>query len=191
LIILEMNETHPARVRCQATCLNQQGTYNPAMALIIASQEQFVQIYGARDSFYLWDGLHLEVRTGNISYCDAQNNYTMDYEFLITSNSSEINNSVVVCGVNAFHDWSPYSRHICWGQSYGIITMPYNYATLTIVCCLSSVGLGSVVYPLMSTMVVIIILLMIILLLTVGFVRLRYLSRKRIAPQSVQTVEQT
>ena len=67
--ILEMNETHPARVRCQATCLNQQGTYCPEMALILRGQEQYIPIpgpvYGAlrRDSFnYSWDGLHFEIR---------------------------------------------------------------------------------------------------------------------------------
>ena len=124
LTILETNKTHPARVRCQATCLDQQGTlYRPAMALILHGQEQYIPIpdpvYGAlrHDSFnYSWDGLHFEIR---ISYCEAQNNHTMEYEYLITSNASKINRSVVFCGIE-YNDW-PHRVCTCWGQSYGII----------------------------------------------------------------------
>ena len=116
LTILDMNETHPARVRCQVTCLNQQGTstYYPIMALIVTSQEKFIPVHVIDRFYYSRDGLHFEVRTGNVSNCEAQNNYTMEYEYLITSNSSKIDRSVVICGVHAFHDWPP---HICWGQS--------------------------------------------------------------------------
>ena len=131
LIVLEMNETHPAKVRCQATCLGQQGTsYGPAMAVIVTSQEEFIPVYGKRDSFtYSRDGLHFEVRTGNVSYCEAQNNNTMEYEYLITSNSSKTDRSVVFCGIQYYKDW-PYNNSYydlvlrvctCWGQSYGII----------------------------------------------------------------------
>jgi hypothetical protein len=124
LTVLETNETHPARVRCRATCLNQQGTYIPTMALIVTSEERFIPVYGARDRFYSRDGLHFEVRKGNVSYCEERNNYTMEYEYLITSDSSEIARSVVIilCGVEAFIWQSPYHQHCrCWGQSYGII----------------------------------------------------------------------
>ena len=211
LTILEMNETHPARVRCQVTCLNQQGvsTYNPAMAVIVTSQEEFIPVYEARDRFYYsWDGLHFEVRTGNVSYCEAQNNNTMEYEYLITSNSSKIDCSVVICGVKAFHDWPP---HTCWGQSYGIIrsemdthqapTNPSSdeavYTTVTVTDTSSfppgfkGPAAGSLAYTLIFTIIAIIILVMITLLLTVGFLRLRYRSHSRISPQCVQTVEQS
>ena len=209
-----MNEIHPARVRCQATCLNQQGTYSPAMALIVTSQEEFITVRGARYRFYYpWNGLHFEIRTGNVSYCEAQNNYTMEYEYLIASNSSKIDRSVVICGVHAFHDWPP---HICWGQSYGIIRADVRthhanlssnthyanlssntvtkYTTVTdSTIHISNIGIasasaGSLVYTLASTIVI---LFIITLLLTFGFLRLKYQSRTRIAPQCVQTVEQS
>ena len=200
LIVLEMNETHPARVRCKATCLDQQGTstYNPAMAVIVTSQEQFIKVYGARDNLYSWDGLHFEVHTGNVSYCDAQKNYTMEYEYLITSNSSKINHSVVMCGVNTSHVSPPYSSHTCWGQSHGIIrsevdthqdpTNPSsNEATY---CCCAANSSTLLIYPLIITStIVIIIVFVIILLLTVGFLRLRYQSRIRIAPQTVELIK--
>ena len=209
LTILEMNETHPARVRCQVTCLNQQGTYNPAMALIVTSQEEFIQVRGAFD--YSRDGLHFEVRIVNVSNCEAQNNYTMEYEYLITSNSFKIDRSVVICGVDAFHDWPLHI--LCWGQSYGIIrsevdthqaTANYNpssdeavYTTVTVTDTSSfppgfkGLAAGSLAYTLISTIIAIIILFVITLLLTVGFLRLRYQSHTRIAPQCVQTVEQS
>ena len=130
LTILEANKIHPARVRCQATCLDQQGTsYYPteAMAIILRGQEHYIPIvpvYGARDSFnYSQHGLHFEIR---VSYnCDAQNNYTMEYEYLITSNASKIDRSVVFCGIK-YYDWTYHHDRVlpvctCWGQSYGII----------------------------------------------------------------------
>ena len=131
LTILETNKTHPARIRCQATCLDQQGTsYRPAMALILRSQEHYIPIvpvygHGARDSFtYSKHGLHFEIR---VSYFDVQNNYTMEYEYLITSNASKIDRSVVFCGIKhynvMYYNDQPYYDQACtcWGQSYGII----------------------------------------------------------------------
>ena len=54
----------------------------------------------------------------NVSYCEAQNNYTMEYEYLITSNSSKIDRSMVFCRI--LYELSDLLC-ICWGQSYGII----------------------------------------------------------------------
>ena len=209
MIVLEINETHPARVRCQVTCLNQQGTstYNPVMALIATNQEEFIQVHGR--FYYSWNGLHFEVRTANVSYCEAQNNYTMEYEYLITSNSSKIDRSVVICGV-AYYQPPPY---LCWGQSYGIIRYNNAFANylltsttptpdsitrqstpLNVTASLKGAnghGHGWLVYTLISIMMIIIILFTITLSLTIGFLHLRYQSRTRIAPQCVQTVEQT
>ena len=111
--VLETNETHPAVVRCHVTCLNQQGIYRPAMALIITNQERFISVHGSSVSSI--DGLY-EIRHGNVSYCEAQNNYTMEFEYLIYSNSSLINHAIVACGVVHLFTNPP-----CWGQSYGII----------------------------------------------------------------------
>ena len=113
LSMFETNETHPAVVRCHVICLNQQGTYSPAMALIITSQERFISVYGSSVSSR--DGLY-EIHHGNVSFCEAQNNYTMEFEYLIYSNSSLINHAIVACGV--VH---PFTNPPCWGQSYGII----------------------------------------------------------------------
>ena len=128
----------------------------------------------------------------------------MEYEYLITSNSSKINRSVVICGVNAFHDSLPYSLHTCWGQSYGIIraevdthqapTNPSSYELEAIYIDCAASSSTSSIYPLIIIItfsIVIIILFVIILLLTVGLLHLRDQSRIRIAPPCVQTVEQT
>ena len=64
LSILEANETHPAVVRCQATCLNQQRIYRLAMALIITSQDQFVPVYYRLYNIYSRDGLYSEIHIG-------------------------------------------------------------------------------------------------------------------------------
>ena len=87
---LETNEMHPARVRCQATCLDRLGACNPDLSLIVTSQEQFtpVCLYGARDSFYSRDGLHAKIHR-DISYCEAQNNYTVEEEKLPDTISSQ------------------------------------------------------------------------------------------------------
>ena len=228
LTVLDINETHPAVVRCQVTCLDQQGFYRPAMALIITSQEQFIPVSGYRDTVYSRDGLHSEIRIGDFSHCEAQNNYTMEFEYLITANTSKINHSVVICGV-VFHDWPPYLQHTCWGQSYGIIrhnsaldayyTVPMastntesthdqphtGYSTDEHVYTLhSQVGTAPALSSmsvsktswLVSTVVlvfVINILMSIIILLSItAFIRMKSQRRLNvIAPQCVQTVEQT
>jgi hypothetical protein len=88
----DVNETHPAAVRCQVTCLNQQGVYHPAMALIVTNQEKFIPILHYLDGVdaYSWNGLYFEIDYKNISHCNMQNNYTMEFEYLIYSNTSEI-----------------------------------------------------------------------------------------------------
>ena len=187
------------------------------MALIITSQEQFIPVSGYRD-IYSRDGLHSEIRIGDLSHCEAQNNYTMEFEYLIIANASTIARSVVICGVE-FHDWPPYSQHICWGQSYGIIH--YNHErtdamadTTTQVLtttdvrttldpipnmgCLSNystkVTVGVLFPALFSVSIIIIIILSITILLIIAFLRLKSVAHRRlnlIAPQCVQTVEQT
>ena len=115
LSILDTNETHPAVVRCQVTCFNHSGVYNPAMALIITSEEQFISVpagnISSRDAYGLY-----EIFFSGISSCEAHNNYTMEFEYLIYSNSFKIDRAVLQCGV--IH---PFTNPPCWGQSYGII----------------------------------------------------------------------
>ena len=108
-----INGTHPAVVRCRVTCLNHQGSYIPVMALNIASLEDYEIIPGA--SIYRhWDGLY-EIHVRGISFCEEQNN-TTEIEYLIYSNSSDIDGAVLQCGV--IH---PPTNPPCWGQSIGII----------------------------------------------------------------------
>ena len=116
LSILETNETHPATISCQVTCLDQHGIYFPAMTLIITSQEQLIEARGSRFYSYAWDGLYSVIYFRHISSCEAQNNYTMEFEYLIYSNSSKIDRAVLQCGV--VHS---ITNHPCWGLSYGII----------------------------------------------------------------------
>ena len=215
-------------------CLDQQGFYRPAMALIITSQEQFKPVYGGYGT-YSRDGLHSEIHFAREhSHCEAQNNYTMEFEYIVTTNASTIDRSVVVCGVSEFDDWPPNLQCTCWGQSYGIIHYNHELDTLAYytVAMASTTTEGtqahtstdvrttpdsitsiksttisamtayfpSVIYSrsevwvstLLSAIIVIIII--IILLLTIGFLRLKSVSHRRlnvIAPQCVQTVEQT
>ena len=217
LTVLETNKTHPARVRCQTTCLNQQGTlYSPAMALILRGQKRYIPIpgpvYGARDRFYYsWDGLHFEI---GVSYCEAQNNYTMEYEYLITSNASKIDRSVVFCGIQ-YDDLPGRQVCTCWGQSYAMIhaevdkladyqapTNPsstqatytstavnYCYNINIIISASSAATAGWLGYALM-TIILVIIIITITLPLTVGFLYLRSCRKQKSAPQCIQTVEQ-
>ena len=124
LFSLNTNETHPAVVRCHVTCLNQQGVYNPAMALIITSQERFISVRGS-NIISSGDGLY-EIYFRGISSCEAQNNYIMEFEYLIYSSSSDIDRAVVLCGV--VH---PFTSPPCWGQAYGIVRYDTNLATTT------------------------------------------------------------
>ena len=122
LFSLDINETHPARVRCQVTCLNQQGFYHPAMALIVTSQEEFIPILHYLDGVdtYSLNGLYFEVHYQNFSHCNVQNNYTMEFEYLIYSNTSEIDRSVVTCGVK-FRAHLYQNNSICWGNMFEIV----------------------------------------------------------------------
>ena len=221
LTILEANKTHPARVRCQATCLDQQGTsYHPAMALILHGQEQYVPVYGARDSFTnSRHGLHFEIHA---SYCEAQNNYTMEYEYLITSDASKIDRSVVFCGIT-YYDWPYRQECTCWGQSYGILYVevdtladyqaPTNpsstqaaYTSTAILNYCASIiqqsGNGTGIsrsgaagwLHILIPIILVIIVITITLPLAVGFLYLRLRRRQKsnvVAPQCIQTVEQT
>ena len=110
-------------VRCQVNCLDQQEIYNAAMALNITSQELFISVRGSNTSSR--DGLY-EIYYRHISCCEAQNNYTMEFEYLIYSNSSIIDRALVICGATYF---TPLIYSLCWGQSYGIIR--YNSKPIT------------------------------------------------------------
>ena len=128
LPLFDTNLTHPAVVRCQVTCLNQQGTYRPAMAFIITSQGRLLEI---GQSWYMIgsDG-YSRILTGNVNNCEPQNNYTMEFEYRIYSNDFNlIDRAVVVCGVRAI-DLHTSSSHTCLGQSYGIIQY-YESAPIT------------------------------------------------------------
>ena len=124
LSTMDTNATNPAVVRCLVSCLDRQRIYYPAMALIITSQELFVSVRGPYISSSR-DGLY-EIHYRNVSSCEAQNNYTMEFEYLLYSNSSSINRAVVICGVIQFSIHTP-----CWGQSYGIIRYNSKSATTT------------------------------------------------------------
>ena len=113
-----LNETHPAVVRCQVTCLNHSVFYSPAMALIITSGEGRFEFIRA-GNISSRDGLY-EIIFNNISKCEAQNNYTMEFEYLIHSNNSNIDRAVLQCGVRIFSFTNPLIS-LCWGQSHGII----------------------------------------------------------------------
>ena len=119
--IFETNDTYPTVVRCQVTCLNQQGFYHPAMALIITRElEQFIMIFPRNISE---EGLY-KIQFRGISYCEPQNNYTMKFEYLIYANSSKLDRAVLQCGV--VH---PHINPPCWGRSYGIIQ--YNAESMS------------------------------------------------------------
>ena len=134
----------------------------------------------------------------------------MEFEYLIYSNHSNIDCSVVVCGVE-FHDWhpGPLSLHICWGQSYGIIRYDFTAAALASTRVYSiglshtdsdtilsesqahDPGLGWLIQTLISIIILISIPLIVILPLTGGFLYTRLRRRNVITPQCVQAVEQT
>ena len=127
----------------------------------------------------------------------------MEFEYLFYSNSSNIDCSVVVCGVILCDQPLQYSSHLCWGQSFGIIPFesptdmsdhPPDEITIATPTAISkrqqpswpgppttgygvsddNSGLGWVwVSTLISIIVVSIILSIIILLSTVGFIHLR------------------
>ena len=98
------------------------------MTLIITSQEQFKAVYyDSLITTVTTDGTYSKILLGNVSYCEAQNNYTMEFEYLFYSNSSNIDCSVVVCGVILCDQPLQYSSHLCWGQSFGIT--PYESPT--------------------------------------------------------------
>ena len=129
LPLFDTKLTHPAVVRCWVTCLNQQGTYRPAMALIVTSQGRLIEI---DQSVMISSDGHSKssIVTGNVSNCEPQNNYTMEFEYFIYSNDSNlIDRAVVVCGVQVV-DQNTSSSHICLGQSYGIIQY-YESAPIT------------------------------------------------------------
>ena len=125
--ILYTNETHPAVVRCQVTCLNHSRFYSPAMALVITSKEQFRIIPAGNISS--WDGLY-DIHFNGTSSCEAHNNYTMEFEYHIYSNSSNIDRTVLQCGVHTNHFSNrPAYNILCLGQLYGIIRYD-NYETM-------------------------------------------------------------
>ena len=90
------------------------------MALFITSRQELEIVPGA--SIYRHrDGLLIyEIHFRRISSCEAQNNYTMEFEYLIYSNSSDIDGAVLQCGVRSFIN---QARGPCLGQSIGIINL--------------------------------------------------------------------
>ena len=94
------------------------------MALIITSQEQFIIIRPSTPS--IRD--EIQFKFSVISSCEAQNNFTMEFEYLIYSNSSILDHTVLQCGVVCLSFINPGHPIEIWGHSYGIIqyTMPSN-----------------------------------------------------------------
>ena len=199
---LEIYYIHPAVVKCQVSCLNRQAHYSPAMALIVSGQE-LIKVYDCASSSR--DGLSYKVHYTSVSYCEEQNNYTMEFEYLIYSNSFKINHAVVKCGVRLidWHMFTNYSRHTCWGQSYGMIyydseSTPTGTSTSTDwsydTCPGIGLSLRSSIGWLMPTLISTIILFTIIITMTGGFLYAR-LHRGRFKPNAIapsfQIVEET
>ena len=193
LTVLETNKTHPARVRCQATCLDRLGACSPDSSLILSSQEQFtpVCLYGARDSFYS--------RNGDISYnCEAQNNYIMEYEYLITSNASKINrcvsdNSDLQYRIADLTDLSSPQAYMLINitkyREYGT-TLSSITTTVPVSTMASPDSTHLDLHP--ATIIIILLLFMITPPLTVGFLYMRSYRRRLNTPQCAQRiVEQT
>ena len=88
---------------------------------LITSQGQFNIILGA--GVTIRDGLYVNFST--YGYCGAQDNYTMEFEYYIYSNSSDIDGAVLRCGVDigVYAQSSGFIHHECWGQSIGIINL--------------------------------------------------------------------
>ena len=123
------NETHPAVVRCQVTCHNYLGFYNPVMGLIITSEEPARLRRIPAVNISSGDGLY-EILFNLISMCEAHNNHTMKFEYLIYSNNSNIDGAVLQCGVFVRHSPIANPPELCWGQTHGIIR--YDTKTITI-----------------------------------------------------------
>ena len=186
-----MNEIHPAVVRCQVTCLNQQKIYNPAMALIVTSQGQSIEAHGP-ENISSMDGLY-EIRHGDISYCDAQNDHTMEFEFLIYSNSSKIDCAKLKCGV--IHSSLP-----CWGQIYATIrykaelasTVP-NDSNDICICntCANSLSPQSPTKPLIFLSLIIIPVIIIVSLsfFAVGFLHMRLHKKTAVFEEQVMVMK--
>ena len=128
---LYTNETHPAVVRCQVTCLNHLRFYNPVMTLIITSEEpaRFRRILAMNISS--GDGLY-EILFNLISTCEAHNNYTMEFEYLIYSSNSNIDRTILQCGVSIFSFTNSNVPVLCWGQTHGTIQYDTNSDTKVI-----------------------------------------------------------
>ena len=184
------------------------------MALIITSQGQLMKI---RQSWRMIssDG-YSQILSGNVSNCEPQNNYTMEFEYLIYSNNLNlINHAVVVCGVQAY-DWHTRSSHTCLGQSYGIIRYSESATVTTAIASTQPVHATRVLneatpgvprggsagkdssspeWALLTIVVIGVAIILIVILLIVGFLymssRSRALRRKGLTPHCVQTVEQT
>ena len=91
------------------------------MGLIITSQGKFTEIPQFW-RMYSRDGSYTDVHVGGASFCDAQNNYTMEFEYVISSSSLNlIDRAIVVCGVQVVgfepDSGNTHSQHTCLGQS--------------------------------------------------------------------------
>ena len=194
LSTFDINETHPAVVRCLVSCLDRQRIYYPAMALIITSQELFVSVRGPYISSSR-DGLY-EIHYRNVSSCEAQNNYTMEFEYLIYSNSSIIDRALAICGAIIY--FTPFINYsLCWGQLFGIIrynnSKPITTTPSDLQChCLSVsattteliAGPNIQVELLSLILIPTIVVLILILSLTAAFLHITRL-RKKIVPVCV------
>ena len=202
LTVLETNEIQPARVRCQATSLDRLGACSPDSSLIVTGQKQFTPecLYGARDSFYS--------RNGDISY-NCENNYIMEYEYLITSNASKINRCVSdnidleyrIADPTDLPSPRAYmliniTKYREYGTTLFSSTTPAPTTTSTHISADTTTSLSAHIsadsaidlYP--ATIIIILLLFMITPPLTVGFLYMRS-NRRLNTPQCVQTVEKT
>ena len=182
------------------------------MALIMTSQGQLMKI-GQSRRMISSDG-YSRILSGNVSNCEPQNNYTMEFEYLIYSNNFNlINHAIVACGVQAY-DWHTCASHTCLGQSYGIIRYSESATVTTALASTQSAtrvlneatsaeppggsagkDSRSPEWELLTIVVIGVAIILMVILLIVGFPymssRSRALRRKGLTPHCVQTVEQT
>ena len=122
--LLDANESNPAVIRCNITCHDTQGWYNPAMRLMITARDGiFKHLNGMNRSI---DGLY-EIVYRTIMFCDGENNL-LQFEYLVFPKSREMDRALITCGVVY-----PPTQPPCWGQDFVVIRysseIPQQYVT--------------------------------------------------------------
>ena len=112
---IDGNETDPAVIVCQMTCLDFTRVHNPTLALIVTKLEKFRIIPKGSSDYDTIDGLYQRINyTSSPEVCEEGNNITQ-YSFAIYP-TIKLDRSVVRCGVS-YHP----GRTPCWGEPVGFI----------------------------------------------------------------------